>query len=158
VKFFREYSMQAARSVWKVVGTIFLTLSLASTGAVDAAPRGKVKAFTVQREPATLVGHSGETLALRGSLRNGLGRRVWVSGSRVQIRGRALKVEEGGVLRAVPLAMAAGAKTRQITLTTLTVRLDADPGTYGGTVTVLGGRRRGDQDVLAQVPFEVTVR
>jgi hypothetical protein len=123
-----------------------------------AAPRERNRAFVIHPQTSVLKGSPGETLSLRGTLRNGLQKRVWVSGSRIHVRGKALRVDPDGVLQATTTPLPAGRSSRLMSLASLSVRLDADPGNYEGVLVVLGGKRRGDQDVLAQLPFQVTVR
>lgn len=129
---------------------------LGSTVAL-AAPRPRVRKLTVQLEKTAFSGHPGETLTLGGVLRNQLGRRVFISGNRIQLTGRALTADQAPFFAAAPSALANGGKSRPLPLCGLTVRLDTQPGTYEGSVVVLGGARRGDQDVLGQAPFRVTV-
>lgn len=135
-----------------------VTLALPAIRLQVAQSAPRPKRFAVETELGEFVLRPGETRTIRGILQNQLGQRVWLSGARVQFGGRGLKGDQDVFLRQAPAALPSGRKSKRLPFVGLTVRPDTEPGTYEATLLVLGGRHRGDQDVLGQARFLVTVR
>lgn len=137
---------------------VLTALLLATAGPAAAAPRPVKREVKLTLTPARLAGRSGETLTLKGTLQNRLGQRVHLSGAHLEVKGHALKGSDTIFLKRAPQILGSGQGRKNLPVAELEVLLTADPGTYTGKVTVLGGARKGDRDPLAQATFSVVVR
>lgn len=135
--------------------TALLILAGATAGvAVGAAPPPPLR---VTLQPAVLVGTPDSSPTLRGSLRNTSANPVFLTGARLQVTGTGISADDSVFLTKAPEQLAASAKSALLPLGKLTLEKTAAPGAYKCDLTIFGGPHRGNQQVVAQIPFTVRI-
>jgi len=120
-----------------------------------------------QADPLTLVltpgaqtGAPGSLLTFSGSLTNTGTSALFLNGLNLQLNapGGAFTLDEFAFFVNVPQQLAGGQTTGTVPLFTVTLGSGALPGTYSGSITILGGLTDAAFDELTTQFFEVTVQ
>jgi hypothetical protein len=113
-------------------------------------------AFTVTFAPDTLSGNPGDFLQFFGSLTNNTASTVFINNDSFTfaIVGAA---DDSPFLTNAPLSLGPSATSGSFEFIDVTIPLAQAPGTYGGTLTVIGGADGNAQDNLGTGAFHVVV-
>lgn len=122
---------------------------------------------TAQADPVTLTlsptaqaGAPGNLLTFSGSLTNTTASALFLNGINLQLNAPAgsFMLDDFAFFVNVPQVLAAGQATNSVPLFTVTLGGGALPGTYTGSITILGGLTGADFDELTTQFFQVTVQ
>jgi hypothetical protein len=120
-----------------------------------------------QADPVTLVltpdvqtGAPGSLLTFSGSLTNTGASALFLNGLNLQLNapGGSVTLDDLAFFINVPPQLAGGQMTNTVTLFTVTLGSGILPGTYDGSITILGGLTGADFDELTTQFFQVTVQ
>lgn len=109
--------------------------------------------------PEAQTGAPGSLLTFSGSLTNTGAEVLFLNGLNLQLNALsgAFTLDEFAFFVNVPPQLAGGQTTNTVPLFTVTIAAGALPGTYSGSITILGGLTGADFDELTTQVFQVTV-